>query len=517
MHLMFMKYIIGNKRRGRAGLRRLMRDRRGTVALIFGLLALPLCLLIGTSVDIARIAEGNQVIQDALDIAAVAGATAYTDASQHDVAMQVAQRSFQNASFPSWVNPGQATVQIEAGLGTIGSTSTQSFNVTVTSSASLKLTFMAMLQGIVSSPMSFTRSATAGNPIVSSSLINKRFPDGAADWNSAFLYVIPRNADGTRDYMYRPTGSDLYEVDQNCVGSVRTITNTPTWNTDIDHITISYSLAPRCWGQNGAPNGMGGYIGYNVVEEMQFAANSPFGVAYQNMTAGNYASAEAYRSAYGSWPPDNVRNYDNPFGYTNQYRSPSGNVNWFYSGPESVSQPPTYYTDQLNSAGGLQTYYGGQASYAYRSSSIDSYYATPSGDNLSYPLAGIEQPWFAIRSAWPSPDESYDNVSYYWKQNCSLQLNVPDEVSHYYEPNGSASSPACYTPGSAASGAYHANDSCMQRDHKIYTYYFNDMGGLVFWKNPTPAYITGDDFNYSDFIFSLQCDAASSIGVILFK
>lgn len=467
------------------------KDRKGAVALFFGAALVPLMLMVGSAIDVSRMVENRQLLQDALDSAALAGAAAYTDASWQANAVQTALQNFNSADLPSWIKIVPNSLQVDARYGNDGS-GQPSYNVSVSAQATINMTIMAMVVPSITA----TLSATAVNPLVHLNLVASDFTSVADDWNAAFAYGIKRSSDGTWAYNAIPQNPDLYQLGSNCPNSGNS-RSTVDWAGN----TVQYNLSPRC---AGAPGSMTG-LGYNTLDQMLVTSTTPIAIAFQNETAGGLASTQTYQAANGT-VPDQLIDEDFPFGYTNQYMSNPGNINWFFSGLESANLPPDYFTDQLNAqkSPSIQTFF-----YATGSTVANS----GGADNLSYPLGGTNnEPWFAPRQGWPAQD--YSNVTYHWGQNCSLQVIVPGVSGN------SPQTGKCFAPGGQvdpSSGTLYANDNCVQRNGLTYQYLFNDMGNLVYYNQPTISIITGDKFGYDDLNFSVQCNISGHHSVFLIK
>jgi len=74
--------------------RRLRSDRRGNVAMMVAVSALPLLTAVGVGVDMSSLVEARARLQNAADAAALAGASIYTSDNQKDNAVASAQSYF---------------------------------------------------------------------------------------------------------------------------------------------------------------------------------------------------------------------------------------------------------------------------------------------------------------------------------------------------------------------------------------------------------------------------------------
>lgn len=168
-------------------LRHLSRDSDGAVAVLFGLLMIPLIVAVGVGVDYGRAAEIRAMLQSTVDAAALAGASAYTSPSAQSTAQTLAQNYLTNgtASLPSGVTVTSTSVT----PGTTGSGNNVAYKMSVTATLSVPSMFMAVVRG----PISVTASATAKNPVVTASFNMGGFVSYACDINKIYWYIVPAN------------------------------------------------------------------------------------------------------------------------------------------------------------------------------------------------------------------------------------------------------------------------------------------------------------------------------------
>src|SRR5271166_2406127 len=239
----------------------LSRDRRGAVALMYAIALVPLLLGVGSGVDIAR---GLQVMQGAVDAAALAGASAYANGDSSGAATSVASSYFSLNGLPlpdAAPNPtSTVATSVQSTNGTVSG-----YTVTVTATTQMPTTFMNLL--ISSVPV--TASATAVNPVSTVTLdgsgILDNFKSSACDLNSIYYYL---------------TSDD------------NTIPNPSSFSSS------------QMVGTNGTTN--------NPQVTFQIAANQKIGFALKNVTGGicNYGNTQ-YGSTPGTtnwyfttaWPP----------------------------------------------------------------------------------------------------------------------------------------------------------------------------------------------------------------------
>lgn len=169
-------------------IRRLNRNADGSVAVLFGLLMIPLIVAAGVGVDYGRAAEIRATLQSAVDAAALAGASAYTSPAAETSATTLAQNYVTNttATMPS----GVAVVSTSVTPGTTGSGSNVAYTMSVSATLSVPSMFLAVVRG----PITVTAAATARNPVVTASFNMGGFVSYACDINEIYWYIVP--ADG---------------------------------------------------------------------------------------------------------------------------------------------------------------------------------------------------------------------------------------------------------------------------------------------------------------------------------
>ena len=185
------------RRAARAGFRA---DRRGTVAVLTGLMILPLMFSAGIAVDLTRATGFRAALQNAADSAALAGAAAYTDATQASAAAAVATAYLQQAEAGLPPNRGVSFTVTPAVL-TNAAGQTAGYTVTVTAQAQVATTLMSL---VVASMAAIAR-ATAENPVVTINATLGNWKSSAWDANTIYWYVVPPNG-------ALPAAADLHEL-----------------------------------------------------------------------------------------------------------------------------------------------------------------------------------------------------------------------------------------------------------------------------------------------------------------
>jgi Flp pilus assembly protein TadG len=162
------------------------RDTAGNVALLFGLMAVPLVLVSGVGIDYARAANYRARLQSTVDSAALAGAAAYASPSSASTAQTIAS---------SYVTQGTGSLASNITLGTptvTPGTQTSSGSVTAyTMAVSVSATVPTTLMAIVTSAMTVSVTATAKNPIVTATLGLGNWKSSACDTNTVYWYQVP--------------------------------------------------------------------------------------------------------------------------------------------------------------------------------------------------------------------------------------------------------------------------------------------------------------------------------------
>jgi Flp pilus assembly protein TadG len=180
------------------------RDRRGSVALMFGLMLVPLILTVGIGVDYGQALNFKSSLQSAVDAAALAGASTYTATSGTSTPTTVATNYMKNAitKLPSTYNVSYTVTPSTASAGS----NTTGYLVSVTATAKVPTSFMS-LASINTTNVSV--SATAENPVTTMNISTTGFSSSACDSNTIYWYPIPSSANVST---YVPPTSALTEV-----------------------------------------------------------------------------------------------------------------------------------------------------------------------------------------------------------------------------------------------------------------------------------------------------------------
>jgi Flp pilus assembly protein TadG len=162
---------------------RFARDRQGVVGVLTAIMLMTLLTAAGVAIDLSRAVQFRTALQNALDSAALAGASVYKDSTKAGAATAVAN-SYMNAIIGSL--PQNRGVSFTVTPATTAS----GFTVTVSASAPVPTTIMALIVSQV--PVAAT--ATAINPVV---IVNfdlggaGSWFSSAADLNTVYWYIVP--------------------------------------------------------------------------------------------------------------------------------------------------------------------------------------------------------------------------------------------------------------------------------------------------------------------------------------
>ncbi len=161
--------------------RSLCRDRRGSIAVIFALSLVPLILAAAVAVDYGRGQLFRSTLQGAVDAAALAGASAYVNATSSVAASTAATDSMAASIAQLPEHTGAVTYTVTPSAGT------SAYNMTVTAQATMPTTLLALIQGSVA----ISATAEATNPVVSGSSSTGSFSSSAWDRNVVYWYIVP--------------------------------------------------------------------------------------------------------------------------------------------------------------------------------------------------------------------------------------------------------------------------------------------------------------------------------------
>ena len=156
--------------------------RRGSIAIMFALMAPLMLIVAGAGVDMAVAVQFKRTLQSAVDSAALAGATVYTDASLSGTASTQATTYMNNLVPTLPANTGVTfSVATSAPAG--------SYQVKVTANAAVSTSFLAIF--VKSIPV--TATATAADVFVQGKVSAGNFKSNAGDRNTVYYYFVPQS------------------------------------------------------------------------------------------------------------------------------------------------------------------------------------------------------------------------------------------------------------------------------------------------------------------------------------
>ncbi len=181
-------------------------DRRGTVAVLTGLLIVPLMVSAGVAVDLSRATAVHAALQNAADSAALAGAGVYTSAQAAAVATSEATTYIRQATATL---PAADNAQFTVSTGTVTDSTGQvsGYTVTVTATATMPTTLMSLVTPNVAT----SASSTAENKLLAITPNNASVAPNNPDADTVYWYVV--HQDGSL-----PDDSELHPMFSNTDG-----------------------------------------------------------------------------------------------------------------------------------------------------------------------------------------------------------------------------------------------------------------------------------------------------------
>lgn len=521
--------------------KRLRSDRRGTIAIIAAVSAMPLAIAAGVAIDMSRLADARSALQRAADNAALSGAAAYVLYTEGDaynaIAQNTARSAFCNAvtalpagfslvsaGAPACTNtpgaavsaaiagysPGTRGIKANSGCSatnTVVSGVTCGFVVTVSASATVPTTFRFLMNGAINVPI----TATAINPFINlANALTPSFAGSAINANSLWVYPLLLDANGAPDFS---TNAGALPNASSCTGN-------PTQT-----YCGSYTMLASTAYYNGCPasnpcnvNGtifINGIVQNPVVSNAVITATTPLGVAMQSAAGGVPGSSVGYvyyNQYYSSpKPADSGCSYGYPLAYQtfSQYYDANGyplevdgngnwnlSTHWMYSSFLANGDPP----DQNEIANQLNTTINPATGYSYATQIVP---AVPTNGKGYVPSATKATP-----TACPNPYSTSNpqnaqpvatNYPTTGATNCALYI-VKDPASTSPNPNY-ANNNVCFSP-SGTPGYQYAALSCQNYAGHKYAFFWNDMGGNT------------DDTDYNNGTLVISCAGASYVLLI---
>ena len=282
---------------------RFLRDKRGVVGVIYGLMLIPSIMFLGVVVDYAREVQYKTDLQNVVDEAAIAGAAAFLDPTQAANAVTVATNYFNAASAVLPPSTSLSTPTITSNVsGTINPAlgTANAYTVTVSANGNIATTFLSLIY----STLNISATGTAGNPVIQPQLVFSNVGSQACDGNTVYLYQVPKNGSGSGyNFDTFPTFSVSNGVTQG------------------NYYWIGSSYAA------GNPNGFGKAPTGQTLPT--FNVNQPLGVMLQNDTNGNTSNPSCGAAVTGA----------------NSYGAPNGSSQAFYSSLLGAGDSPSDNTN----------------------------------------------------------------------------------------------------------------------------------------------------------------------------
>ncbi|HVJ40088.1 MAG TPA: TadE/TadG family type IV pilus assembly protein [Dongiaceae bacterium] len=196
----------------RTNRRSFARDRRGAVSVMFAVSLIALVPAIGIAVDFARVVQFKSALQNAVDNAALAGASAFTDATLQSAALATA-KTYMSQSLAGLQANGGVTVSDPVGKVLTSNGSTTGFTVQIGATGSISTTFMSAIM----KTMAVSVTATAENPILIINITKPYVTSDAGDKNVIYAYPIPLDGSLPKDATLVPIADNTSLSNQTSV------------------------------------------------------------------------------------------------------------------------------------------------------------------------------------------------------------------------------------------------------------------------------------------------------------
>lgn len=285
---------VGNK-----ALKSILRDERGNVAMIFGLMLIPMCGLVGGAVDYSRANRVKTELQSAVDAAAIAGLRAQGTTTQR---IAVATASFKANYYPS-VASNDPSASLTPQVTIAGDT------VTVVATQNVETMFLSVI-------------GTDFNAVSAESVVEK---SGGHKVEVAMMVDLTGSMGATRNgttkiAALKLAGADLLDI------------LFPTGNSDL----VKVGIAPMADYVNAGPyaaaaTGLPANGAYNNISNLASTKQGPFSGAYSGV--GNNGAGSG-----------------NQHGATSQSSAQAGSTftNSYCSTPTTTTNTPRTHTGRIN-------------------------------------------------------------------------------------------------------------------------------------------------------------------------
>jgi len=297
-------------------------DRRGTVAVLTGLLIVPLMVSAGVAVDLSRATAVQAALQNAADSAALAGAGVYTSAQAAATASSEATSYITRATAAL---PAGDNAQFSVATGSVTDSTGQvaGYTVTVTATATMPTTLMSLVTPSVAT----SASSTAENKLLTITPNNASVARGNPDSDTVYWYVV--HQDGSL-----PDASDLHPMFSNRDGEA------PDTLAPIRFAagqTIGFALANQTGGN--APYGDNQYGGEQGQTHMFYSQLSvPNADAYPSEKHNCSLQVTAGQAASGSQGQGNNGQQDSSDGEDHSHPTPvSGTMDCMHTPGETLT------------------------------------------------------------------------------------------------------------------------------------------------------------------------------------
>ncbi len=510
------------------------RGRRGSIAIIVAVSALPLVTAAGVAIDMSRMTAARAALQRAADNAALSGAAAYVLYTEADtfnlVARTLAKSAFCDSvtalpagftliatsgsaacvsgqgpavsAVVAGYNPGTRGTVANSGCSatsTVVAGATCGFVVTVSAAATVSTVFPFLLGGLAT--VSVTASAI--NPFINlANALSAGIVGGAHAADSLWIYPLLLDASGAPDFT----------TNKGALPDTSTCTGDPTQAS-----CGSYTMLASTRYATGCPASspckvndtifINGVVQNPVVGNTVITATTPLGIAMQSVAGAdasfsfNTAAKPQPADSSCSWPGtlayNTVAAAFDANGYPLEVDS-NGNwtlpTHWLYSSFLANNLPPDYNEIQLQQNTQIIP-------------------AVPTNGALYNPNA-VKAP-VACANAYSTKtpinaEQMFTTYPTSGATNCALYI-VKDATSLQPNPsygnNSAGTSPTCFSP-SGTPGYKYAALSCQNYAGHSYTFFWNNMSGTNNTNPPT------DDTDYGNGTLQITCAGASYVALI---
>jgi Flp pilus assembly protein TadG len=486
---------------------RFRRSRGGNILIITALMATVLVYAVGVAVDYMDAVNFRTTLQNTVDTAALAGATAYVTCASSGAgsaanAQTIATNVFNATALP-WHNGSitpTATASTTAGTGysvcSGGSGNPSAYQMTVSASGTVPTTFLAVIQP----SMSVSATATATNPVVTANINAGGWGSSAGDGNYIYVYKIP--ADGTVPYFdYANSGIAANPTSPNTtVGPFQLLYSNLFSSNGSNTLTIAASQKLGFMMVN-VNEGRGCYGGGSGVLNGGTCAATVSGGGATIYNSGQYASAssssnQAAGSVHEFYSQNAIPNADtttvdetgsSPVTHAHGNNGYTGNYD--VNGTNGVGGThPDNYGLTGDSTSTCNTYNGSSVcgmlqSCKYTTNGVTTTYAEGSNQCKAVQNCSLQTVTTFADGTAVTPT-SIGNLSF-----------TTNSHGQYTGSHGDPTSGSCY----GTSAQPYTSESCQQLNGQAVYYEWNDMGWYY------------DDYDYNDAMYGIYCSGANGV------